>query len=100
LLLMGAFFVIRLVWQQRQYERAYEGLQPGTGKLEVLSLFGRPSSIESCNLNASWDGTPLPAGQEQCVEEFRYVSWVSPEQWVIGFDRRGKAIIKDYLSSP
>jgi hypothetical protein len=98
LLFAGVCFIARLVRQHSRYERAYEGLRRGTDKSEVLEHFGRPSLIESCNLSPSWDA--MPAANVECVEQFRYVSWVSPEQWIVGFDRHSRAVTKYYFSSP
>jgi|WetSurMetagenome_2_1015567.scaffolds.fasta_scaffold67126_3 hypothetical protein len=102
LIITGVLFIGRLFWQQRQYECAYKGVWRGADKREVIKLFGPPSHIELCKQDESWawDGMPLPAGHAKCIEVYRYVSWVSVEEWLIGFDKNGKAITKAYLVSP
>ena len=35
-----------------------------------------------------------------CVEEFQYFSRISIGEWDVGFDKNGRVVSKDYLSSP
>jgi len=91
-----AFFT----WQKRRYESAYGALVPYTHKALVLKQFGKPKEIKQCTLKPSWDAKPLPKQPTDCLEEFWYFSRISPEQWIISFDKDGRAISKYYFTSP
>jgi hypothetical protein len=45
-------------------------------------------------------GDPVDSSSMPCVEEFRYFSRISIGEWIIGFDKNGKALSKGYSSSP
>jgi hypothetical protein len=101
LVVLGACVLIAgFVWEKRRYSAAYEGLSPGTDVSEVLKRFGKPTRIESCNLNPSWNGEAVSTSKVGCVKQFRYFSKISPEQWIVGFDSEGKAVTKYYFASP
>src|ERR1700687_1614825 len=99
-LLIGIFFVFHLIGQQKRYERAYEWLNPGSDRVQVLMQFGQPTRIGKCDLTPAWGATPVSKDAAGCVDQFWYLSWVSPEEWVIGFDSHGKAVTKYYFVSP
>jgi hypothetical protein len=89
-----------LWWQYKRYEYAYASLAPHTSKIEVLKQFGKPRRIRACDgSKLSWDAEPRKV-EGRCVEEYWYFSFISPEQWVIGFDEHGQAIAKHHLVSP
>lgn len=92
--------IVVLVWQKKRYESAYATLVPNTPKATVLKRFGRPGEIHQCELKPSWDAERLPMQSAECAEEFWYFSRVSPEQWIISFDKQGRAISKYYFASP
>ncbi len=92
--------IVVLVWQKKRYESAYAALVPNTPKAVVLKRFGKPREIRQCGLRPSWDAERLPKQSAECVEEFWYFSRISPEQWVISFDKEGRAISKYYFASP
>jgi hypothetical protein len=98
--IIAIFLVPATVWYEVTfYKRAYAWLTPGATKAEVLKRFGKPGEIEACDSRApSWDG--LPVDGMPCVEKFRYFSRISIGAWEVGFDKNGKAVSKDYLSSP
>ena len=93
--------VFATIWYELTfYERAYAWLMPGATKSEVLKRFGKPGNIEVCRSAPSWDGDPVVNSSMPCVEEFRYFSRISIDEWDIGFDKNGKAVTKGYSSSP
>jgi hypothetical protein len=99
-ILFGATAVLAGYYlRYRRHERAYATLRQGTSEAEVIAGFGKPSEVRSCRLAPSWDGSP-PDTREPCVKEFVYNAGLGPEQWVVGFDRRGSAINKYHLVSP
>ena len=88
-------------WQDHHRASAYEALVPDTGNVMVLKLFGRPTEVRPCTtFSPQWDAKPLQGQPRQCVEEYWYFSKISPQQWVIGFDKEDKAVTKYYFSSP
>lgn len=93
--------MIALWWEANRYEDAYERLAPNTTKAVVLKQFGKPNEIRKCRASKPvWDAEPLQMEGTRCVEEFWYFSRITPEQWVIGFDKDARAITKYHFVSP
>jgi hypothetical protein len=97
---LATAFLAKLVIDKKRYGHAYASLAKGTPKAEVLKQFGSPTKTGPCSFKPSWDAQPLAQNGFACTEQLAYFSWVSPEQWVIGFDKDGRAITKYYLVSP
>jgi hypothetical protein len=88
-------------WQDHRRARAYEALVPDTGTVMVLKQFGRPTEVRPCStFSPQWDAKPLQVQLAHCIQEYWYFSKISLQQWVIGFDKDGRAMTKYYLSSP
>lgn len=101
LVLVGGLVIgLLFVCQYRRYEKAYAGLERGASRSGVLESFGDPDEIQSCQGALSWDGEPLNVDAPECVEEFRYQSRISPEQWFVGFDASGRVVGKAHFVSP
>ena len=95
------FLVFAIIWYELTfYQRAYAWLIPGATKAEVLKRFGNPGNGGACLSTPSWDGDPVDNSPMLCVAEFRYFSRISIGEWIIGFDKNGKAVSKGYSSSP
>jgi hypothetical protein len=88
-----------LLWRDSRYQSAYNDIARGMPKSLVLKKFGRPQEARPCVLK-SWDGEPLNGTTSQCIDEIWYYSQLSPEQWVIGFDKDGRAVAKYHMVSP
>jgi hypothetical protein len=104
---MGTILVIIVVAilapkirKHNHYTVLYASLQQGTSRTEVLQKWGPPSFSRACDYIVRWDGNPIPPGIKSCVEELRYSSPITSDQWGIGFDEDGHAISKDHFISP
>lgn len=100
ILVGGLVTGLLVVRQYRRYERAYASLERGASRSSVLENFGDPNAVQRCQAALSWDGEPLKANALECVEELRYQSRISPEQWFVGLDASGRVVGKAHFVSP
>ncbi len=100
ILVLVSFVGYWLHYDYTRYEKAYARLTPGTSKVEVLRLFGRPGYTTKCSEENMWDETALDGKSAKCVEEFHYFSHVRVGEYVVGFDENDRAVTKYYESSP
>lgn len=101
LVLVGGLVIgILFLRQSWRYDKAYAGLERGASRSDVLRSFGDPDEIQSCQGALFWDAEPLSVSASECVEEFRYQSRISPEQWFVGFDASGRVVGKAHFVSP
>lgn len=98
LLVSMASFWIKQEYQK--YPNAFERLQRGTSKADVVRAFGTPREVTKCSDSPTWDDTPLQEPSASCVEEYHYYSRLQIGEWTVGFDANGKAVAKSYRSSP
>ena len=85
-----ALLVLLAYWHTRagSFSVAYESVQIGDSKAQVVELFGdRPDEVTSCNdANGQFRG--------RCGEVYWYFSFL--ERWEILFDRDGRVIDKGH----
>ena len=100
LVITVATIVVPKIRKHNHYTILYSSLKQGTSRTEVLQQWGPPRFSSACDYIVRWDGNPISLGIKSCVEELRYSSPITSDQWGIGFDEDGHAVSKDHFISP
>ena len=99
--LAGALFIANTAWKLKRYERAFPRLEFGATKAQVIQEFGKPQATDTCTFESRliW-GDEIIERSDFCIDHFWYSTPPLIGAWVIGFDKEGRAVIKEYLQSP
>lgn len=99
ILIFAALPVVHVLQQQND-SNAFDAIEPGASKEDVVAALGQPDEIRACPDTLFWGGNHRVLGPNngQCVEEFYYSS--APGGWSIGFDAEGHAVSKFAYVSP
>ncbi len=102
LAVIAAAFLAGPVSRYVRYHYGYEQLRPGMSEKQVLDLFGKPSRVEvPKDTTPAWDQVRMDTAKySPAVAEWTYYSPVlTPEGWLIGFDKNGKVVKRVNLVS-
>ena len=99
LLFFVAMPVINVV-QQRQNSHAFDSINQGDSKEDVVLVLGQPDEVRICMDTLYWGGDHKRLGPNngQCFEEFYYSSM--PGGWSVGFSANNKVVSKYTYVSP
>lgn len=100
-----AFLVgIYWLWLIFRYDRPYERIAQGDTEARVISILGKPYQITVSHntLKESWSSDEaFGIAGRVIVKEYRYrVPVISGDEYIIGFDSDGHAVLKNQITSP
>jgi hypothetical protein len=98
LVLIGVLGGVRFR-EHRRYQRGFEQVRHKMRIGDVMGLLGEPSRTQECSVTAGWD-VAASAVDPSCTTEYWYESRLSPDQWVVGFNESGEAVMKYHVVSP
>src|SRR5207245_1865296 len=92
------------LWLILRYDRPYHRIVPEDTEARVVRLLGKPYEITTRHdalekTSVGPDGFTI--AQRQLVKQYRYeVPVISGDEYIIGFDADGHAVLKAQLTSP
>ena len=83
----------------RRAGHAFEQVQMGATRQQVVALLGNPSVVRTCGENLWWGGDGDYRGKNdgRCVTEVRYEYFLSA--WAIGYSRDERVVSKYHYFS-
>ena len=91
-------------WLTWRYHTPYRRIARGDSEDRVVALLGKPNDITAPHntLKKDWSTEhSFGIAQREIVKEYFYnVPVVSGDQYVIGFDSDGRAVLKNQITSP
>ena len=98
--LLGVYW-IWLIWR---YDTPYHRIARGDTEDRVIALLGKPYQVSAPHdvLKDTWaDGESFGIAQSEITKQYRYrVPVITGDEYVIGFDSDGHAVLKSHLTSP
>lgn len=82
-------YPVRWSVRSHRFKSAFDTVQVGDSKDEVIKQFGQPDEIAPC-----FHPRHETELDRMCAEEFWYYAFL--ERWGISFDKQGKVIYKNY----
>jgi len=101
---LAALVSIYWAWLIFRYDSPYKRIAQGDTEARVISLLGKPYQITAPHdtLKENWSSEDRfgVAGRE-IAKEYRYrVPVITGDEYIIGFDSDGHAVLKNQLTSP
>ena len=101
LVVVVGFYWLWLTWR---YQMPYRRVAVGDTEERVVALLGKPNEITAPHdtLRHTWlTNHSFGITEREIVKEYRYnVPVISGDQYVIGFDSDGRAVLKNQITSP
>lgn len=92
------YFVAGVLRNQR-YARVFATIERSDTVETVLGKMGRPARVNTRVPYLWWDEKYLGPNQGECLQEFSYPAFMSPQAWAIGFDGHGRVVAKSHDES-
>jgi hypothetical protein len=98
--LLGAYW-LWLIWR---YDAQYQRIVRGDTEDRVVALLGKPHQVSAPHdvLKETWaDEESFGIAQSEIAKQYRYrVPVITGDEYIIGFDSDGHAVLKSHLTSP
>jgi hypothetical protein len=99
ILVVSAYLLLMQYLKGRRYENGYAQIKVGDSKESVVAKMGNPERVDICRtVSSPHDTAQDKKYQEQCVQEYWYVTFLHP--YVIAFDKQSRVLAKGYQVSP
>ncbi len=100
----GALFGVYWLWLIWRYDTPYHRIARGDTEDRVVALLGKPYQVSAPHdvLKQTWeDEESFGIAQTEVAKQYRYrVPVITGDEYVIGFDSDGHAVLKSHLTSP
>jgi hypothetical protein len=104
LLIIPALVGIYWLWLIWRYDTPYHRVARGDTEGRVVALLGKSYEVsaEHDALKETWAGEEgFGIAQREIVKQYRYrLPVITGDEYIIGFDSDGHAILKSHLTSP
>jgi hypothetical protein len=104
LLIIPALIGIYWLWLIWRYDTPYHRIVRGDTEDRVVSLLGKPYQVSAPHdlLKETWaDEESFGIAQSKIARQYRYrVPVITGDEYIIGFDSDGHAVLKSHLTSP
>jgi hypothetical protein len=98
--LLGIYW-LWLIWR---YDTPYHRIMRGDTEDRVVTLLGKPFEVSAPHdvLKETWaDKESFGIAQSEIVKQYRYrLPVITGDEYIIGFDSDGHAVVKSHLTSP
>jgi hypothetical protein len=104
-LILIVFCVISIIgfqtWTYFRFEQAFSKLSPGMSKQQVFELFASQGKEQKVVYTTpTWDQTKVSNSPPVAEERVYWSPLLTPEGWLVGFDKNGHLVARARLVSP
>ena len=101
---LAALVGVYWLWLILRYDRPYHRIVREDSETHVVALLGKPYEISAPHdvLKENWSREDsFGIAQREIVKQYRYrIPVFTGDEYIIGFDSDGRAILKTQLTSP
>ena len=100
--LWGLWFAT-VQYQEWRYIHPWERVARGDSEDRVVALLGRPHRITTERIDqVAWEsGHKIDWSEGECMKQFHYIPFsITGEEYDVGFDSSGQAVLKFHVTSP